>query len=192
MILNACHFLIVALWVILLFYWAIAALSVKSGFRGTVSGKPLAMRAALFSAIVLTFELARRSPELHVLQLAVFRSVLLAIAGAAIVTAGAILAFTARAAIGRNWGTPGTQRTDTQLVTSGPYGFVRHPIYSGVLLMMIGTAIAMVPLWWIIVAAAGFYFFYSARAEERFMAERFPDEYPVYRSRTKMFLPFVL
>jgi protein-S-isoprenylcysteine O-methyltransferase Ste14 len=115
----------------------------------------------------------------------------MAISGAIIATAGAILAFTARAAIGRNWGPPASRRTDTELITSGPYAFVRHPIYSGILLMIIGTAVGIVPTWWLVAAAAGFYFFYSARAEERFMAERFPDTYPAYRARTKMLLPFL-
>jgi protein-S-isoprenylcysteine O-methyltransferase Ste14 len=191
-ILDVCHGLIVLLWAIFLLYWAIAALFVKSGFRQTLSGRSLLFRFVLILAILLTVELVRRSPELRELHLDVLRSVPLAIAGAVITAAGAILSFTARAAIGRNWGTPGTQRTDTELVTSGPYRLVRHPIYSGVLLMLIGTALAMIPLWWLVAAAAGVYFLYSARAEERFMTERFPDQYPAYRSRTKMLLPFVL
>jgi protein-S-isoprenylcysteine O-methyltransferase Ste14 len=58
--------------------------------------------------------------------------------------------------------------------------------------MMIGTALAMIPIWWLVAAAAGVYFFYSARSEERYMTERFPGDYPAYRSRTKMLLPFVL
>jgi protein-S-isoprenylcysteine O-methyltransferase Ste14 len=191
-ILDACHGLIVAFWAIFLVYWAVAALFVKSGFRRTLSGRSLLFRLVLILAIVLTVELVRRSPELRALHLAVLRSVPLAIIGAVITAAGAVLAFTARAAIGRNWGTPGTQRTDTHLVTTGPYRFVRHPIYSGVLLMMIGTALAMIPIWWLVAAAAGVYFFYSARSEERYMTERFPGDYPAYRSRTKMLFPFVL
>ena len=95
-------------------------------------------------------------------------------------------------AIGRNWAPPATCRTDTELVTSGPYALVRHPIYGGILLMMVGTAIGLIPTWWLVAAAAGIYFFYSARAEERFMTERFPDSYPAYRARTKMLIPLLI
>lgn len=84
------------------------------------------------------------------------------------------------------------RKIDTDLVTSGPYRLIRHPIYSGVLLMIIGTAVGITPLWWLVAAAAGFYFVHSARAEERYMAERFPDTYAAYRARTKMLLPFLL
>lgn len=55
---------------------------------------------------------------------------------------------------------------------------------------MIGTAIGLLPTWWL-VAAAGTYFVVSARAEEKFMAERFPDTYPAYRARTQMLMPFL-
>ena len=74
---------------------------------------------------------------------------------------------------------------------TGPYAFIRHPIYGGVLLMMVGTALGFAPVWWLAAGAAGIYFFYSARAEERFMGERFPDSYPAYRARTKMLIPFL-
>ncbi len=192
MILALFHWWIVGLWVVFLFYWAIAAMFVKPGTDRTAFRRGMMMRLGLFLMIVVLISLARRSPDLRALQIAEFRSVNLAIAGAVIATAGAILAFTARAAIGRNWGSPGMRKTDTDLVTSGPYSLVRHPIYSGVLLMMIGTAVGITPVWWLVAAAAGFYFVYSARAEERHMSERFPDTYPAYRARTKMLLPFLL
>jgi protein-S-isoprenylcysteine O-methyltransferase Ste14 len=83
------------------------------------------------------------------------------------------------------------QRIDTDLITRGPYGLVRHPIYAGILLMMIGTAIGLIFAWWLVAAAAGVYFVYSARSEERYMCERFPDAYPAYRARTKMLVPFL-
>jgi protein-S-isoprenylcysteine O-methyltransferase Ste14 len=136
--------------------------------------------------------LVRRSPQLLELQLDELGSLPMALAGAAIATAGAALAFSARAVLGRNWGTPGSRKADSELVTRGPYGLVRHPIYGGILLMMIGTAIGMIATWWVIVAAASAYFFYSARREERLMTERFPDLYPAYRARTRMLLPFIL
>jgi protein-S-isoprenylcysteine O-methyltransferase Ste14 len=76
-------------------------------------------------------------------------------------------------------------------VTSGPYRLVRHPIYSGILVAGLGTALALSWWWLIAVALAGVYFLYSARIEERFMTDRFPDDYPGYRSSTKMLVPFI-
>ena len=191
-ILDLCHLWIAGLWVVMLAYWAIAAFFTKRTADGGLDRNGLLMRFGIAAAVIAAVILARRSPELSALQEAELRSVPMALAGALVATAGAALAFTARAAIGRNWGTPGSRKADSDLVTNGPYGLVRHPIYGGVLLMMIGTAIGQLPTWWAIVAAGGAFFIYSARREERLMTERFPDAYPAYRKRTKMLIPFLL
>ena len=84
-----------------------------------------------------------------------------------------------------------TRKQDPELVTSGPYRLVRHPIYTGILVAGIGTAVALSWSWLIAVALAGVYFIYSAIVEERYLAEQFPDTYPAYRRSTKMLLPFI-
>ena len=84
-----------------------------------------------------------------------------------------------------------TQKDEPELVTSGPYHLVRHPIYSGILAAGIGTAVALSWLWLTAVALAGIYFLYSATVEERYMTEQFPDSYPVYRRSTKMLVLFI-
>ena len=87
---------------------------------------------------------------------------------------------------------PMSQKTDAELVTNGPYRFIRNPIYSGIILAMIGTTIA-VSLYWLIAAVlAGAYFIYSATVEARDMAARFPDTYPEYKRSTKMLIPFIV
>jgi len=93
--------------------------------------------------------------------------------------------------IGRNWGTPMSQKDDPELVTSGPYGLVRHPIYSGLLIAGVGTAVALSWAGLMAVALAGVYFVYSATVEERNLTEQFPDTYPLYRRSTKMLVPFL-
>ena len=85
-----------------------------------------------------------------------------------------------------------TQKNDPELVTSGPYRFVRHPIYSGLLLAIVGTALATNLSLLIAAAVLGIYFAYSARVEERLLTTSFPVAYPGYRARTKMLIPFVL
>ena len=111
--------------------------------------------------------------------------------GLILFVAGLGFAIWARANIGRNWGTPMTQKEDPELVTRGPYHLVRHPIYSGILVAGIGTAVALSWLWLTVVALTGIYFVYSATVEERYMIQQFPDTYPAYRRSTKMLVPFV-
>jgi len=86
---------------------------------------------------------------------------------------------------------PMSVKESPELVTSGPYRSVRHPIYSGILLAMFGSALATGVTWLIAFVFFGIYFVISSRAEERLMARQFPEDYPVYRARTKAMIPFV-
>ncbi len=164
-------------------YWIVAAFSMK---RGRVPwSRELSIRAVIVVIVIL---LAR---------LGVFRAhglnkdLWLAGAGLVLFALGLGFAIWARVHIGRNWGTPMTQKNDPELVTSGPYHLVRHPIYSGILVAGIGTAVALSWLWLVAVVLAGVYFLYSATVEERYMTEQFPDSYPAYKSSTKMLVPFI-
>jgi protein-S-isoprenylcysteine O-methyltransferase Ste14 len=105
---------------------------------------------------------------------------------------GFAFAFWARAHIGRNWGVPMSLREGHELVTSGPYRYVRHPIYSGIMLAMIGTALAIDMLWFALFVIYFGFFVVSARVEEKTMTAQFPEAYPAYQRRTKMLIPFVL
>ena len=73
--------------------------------------------------------------------------------------------------------------------SAGPYGRIRHPIYSGIILGMAGTAIAVSPYWLTAVAILGAYFLVSAVIEERTMAKLFPRGLPPYKRATKMLIP---
>ena len=85
-----------------------------------------------------------------------------------------------------------TQRVEPELVTSGPYRFVRHPIYSGLLLALIGTALATNFLGLAIAVILGAYFYYAATVEERNLVVTFPTAYPAYREHTKKLIPYLL
>ena len=112
--------------------------------------------------------------------------------GLAVFLLGLALAVWARIYLGRNRGMPMSQKVDPELVTTGPYRRIRHPIYSGIILAMIGTTIAVSLFWLVAVAVLGAYFLYSAVMEERFMAGRFPNSYPEYKRSSKMLIPFIL
>jgi protein-S-isoprenylcysteine O-methyltransferase Ste14 len=112
-------------------------------------------------------------------------------AGLVLFALGLGLAIWARAHIGRNWGVPMTQKDEPELVTSGPYRLVRHPIYSGFIAAGLGTAVALSWFWLVPTLLLGTYFVYAATVEERFLTREFPDSYPQYRRTTKMLVPFV-
>ena len=97
----------------------------------------------------------------------------------------------ARLHIGRNGGTPMSQKDEPELVTSGPYHLVRHPIYSGILVAGAGTSVALSWMWLVAVVLAGIYFIYSATVEERQLTKQFPDTYSAYKRSTKMLVPCI-
>ncbi|MGC8518437.1 MAG: methyltransferase family protein [Steroidobacteraceae bacterium] len=111
--------------------------------------------------------------------------------GAVLVAFGLGFAVWARLHLGRNWGMPMSLRAGHELVTSGPYAYVRHPIYTGILLALLGSTIALDPVWGWALALLFAYFLYSARTEERMMDEQFPEAYAAYKARTRMLIPFV-
>jgi protein-S-isoprenylcysteine O-methyltransferase Ste14 len=170
-------------WVAFWIYWLVAAFSMK---RGRVFwSRELGTRAVIFVLVILLIRVGAFRG--HGLNSNPGRAGL----GFVLFAAGLAFATWARIHIGRNWGTPMSQKDDPELVTSGPYSLVRHPIYTGILLASIGTAVALSWAWLIAVALAGVYFSYSAIVEERNLTEQFPDTYPAYRRSTKMILPFM-
>jgi protein-S-isoprenylcysteine O-methyltransferase Ste14 len=165
-------------------YWLVAAFSMK---RGRVPwSRELGIRAVIAVAVILLIRLGAFRG--HGLNTDPWRAGL----GLVFFALGLGFAIWARVHLGRNWGSPMTQKDEPELVTSGPYHLVRHPIYSGILVAGVGTALALSWQWLIAVALAGIYFVYSAAVEERYMTEQFPDTYPVYKRSTKMFVPLVL
>jgi protein-S-isoprenylcysteine O-methyltransferase Ste14 len=169
-------------WILFWVYWLVSAFAVKEG-RGSRRRIPLNGLTAL--SVVLVVRVFRGG------SLAVHSPVLGAI-GAVVFAAGIAVAIWARVHLGRNWGLPMTQKAEPELVTSGPYRFVRHPIYSGLLAGVLGTALATNLIGLIIVAVLGGYFYYSASVEEKNLTMTFPTAYPAYQASTKMLIPFVL
>lgn len=170
-------------WIVFWIYWLASALGAKQNVGGRRRRVSLAGLTAL--AVALLVRVLRGG------SLAVHSPVVGAI-GAVLVVAGLAVAIWARIHLGRNWGMPMTQKAEPELVTSGPYRFVRHPIYSGLLLAVLGTALATNLIGVLIGAILGAYFYYSATVEETNLTATFPTAYPAYRAATKMLIPFVL
>jgi protein-S-isoprenylcysteine O-methyltransferase len=107
--------------------------------------------------------------------------------------AGLALTIWSRLALGRNWSASVTYREGHALILKGPYRYVRHPIYTGLISMISGTAIVVGSvggLIAIVVFILGTW--WKLKKEEALMTQYFPDEYQHYKSRTKALIPFVL
>jgi protein-S-isoprenylcysteine O-methyltransferase Ste14 len=171
-------------WIVFVVVWVISAASAKRSVKGNFFRFAPARVAIVFAC------LAAFRHSGHGLREGITNPEF-ALTGLVLCTVGIGLAFWARFHIGRNWGAPMSLKKDPELVTSGPYTFIRHPIYTGVLTALIGTAIVEGYAWFIAVAVAFVYFIYSAITEEKNMTAQFPEAYPAYRQRSKMLIPFV-
>jgi len=190
------HSLIVGLWIAFVAYWGIAAIDTKRSL-GTRTwwrdGGPRSGIALVTVLILLALRIPAVSRAARVVSpFAAGDGVLADAVGVALCALGMGFAVWARIHLGRNWGLPMSRKANPELVTTGPYALVRHPIYTGWLLAMLGSAVAETAVWLLPLILCGGYFLHSARREERFMAERFPQDYPAYRRRTKMLVPFLL
>lgn len=174
------HIAVLIPWGIFAAVWLIGAIDAKPGTRRP-GRSPTLLVVAVFGLL--------RVLKVNALPI---HAVAVQAAGLALVSLGLAVAIWARFYLGRNWGMPMTSKDDPELVTSGPYRFVRHPIYSGILLAALGSALAANLFWLIAAGVLAVYFSYSAVAEERLMSSSFPAVYPGYRARTKMLIPFVL
>lgn len=170
-------------WAVFWIYWLVASLGAKAGRTRWTQFAGIRVAVVLIVLLLLRLRVLKghavtSDPWLKGIGLALF-------------LLGLALAVWARIYIGRNWGMPMSEKADPELVTTGPYRKVRHPIYSGIILAMTGTAMAVSLYWLIAVAVLGAYFIYSAVMEERRMAELFPAAYPDYKRSTRMLIPFV-
>jgi protein-S-isoprenylcysteine O-methyltransferase Ste14 len=171
-------------WLVFWIYWIAASVGVKAGrtrwarFAGARVAIIIIVLLLLRLKVLTGHQAATADPWLQGIGLVIF-------------LLGLALAVWARIYIGRNWGMPMSEKADPELVTTGPYSVIRHPIYSGIILAMAGTAVAVSFYWLIAVALLGAYFLYSAVVEERYMTGLFPDVYPRYKQSTKMLIPYI-
>jgi protein-S-isoprenylcysteine O-methyltransferase Ste14 len=103
------------------------------------------------------------------------------------------LAYAATRYLGKQWRYEAALSEDHNLITTGPYRWLRHPIYASMLGMLVATLLAWT--WWPMLIASLVFFAVGTeirvRAEERLLAGRFPAEYAAYRKRTRAYIPFV-
>ena len=179
------QWIIPALWLLFAVYWAVSAIGAKRSLGTSAWWKQGLLRGGIVVLTLAAIHFAGAGPALRAAQAYQAHSVLLGAVGSA-------LAVFARVYLGPNWGMPMSRKEEPELVTGGPYAFVRHPIYSGIILAMLGSAIGESVIWALPLVLFAPYFLYSARREEELMREQFPAQYPDYMRRTKMIVPLVL
>lgn len=175
--------MLAGLWIAFYIYWLISAFRAKKNIRVNRSHH-LIRSIAIIILIILIFKIHK----LHQLATLTFAPPLV---GLIITACGLGFAVWARIYLGRNWGVPMSIKENPELITSGPYRFVRHPIYSGILLAIFGTALASAAIWFLLCIILGIYFSYSATQEEKNLTKLFPEQYPEYKKKTKKLIPFV-
>jgi protein-S-isoprenylcysteine O-methyltransferase Ste14 len=178
-------------WAVFFAYWLIAAFGVK---RTIEASGGWVWRLAVVAAAVIV--ITRREQSGHWWSPSAVwweYSTPVGVVGAIIVALGLATALWARRSLGGNWSGLVALKENHELVERGPYRYVRHPIYSGILLMVLGTAIVSGRASWFLAFFAVFIgVSVKARAEERLLTKHFPEAYPSYRRRVKALIPFII
>ena len=113
--------------------------------------------------------------------------------GAAVTVAGLLFAVWAREHLGTNWSRSVTIKQGHELITTGPYAVVRHPIYTGILTGFLGMAIAISQVRGFIVFVLIFLVFWlKLRMEEEWMRSQFGETYATYARKTAALVPYLL
>lgn len=180
-------------WLVVLGYWLWAARSAKR----TEQQEPFAKRLLAYWLPLLIAALLLGSGDWfgHSLLREQFvpHTMLVYSIGLGLAIFGALLAIVSRVLLGRNWSATVQLKQDHDLITGGPYRLVRHPIYTGLLLLFLGNAV-MVGDWRGLLAVAIVFvsFWRKLRLEEAWLTQHFGEPYRLYQARTKALIPAVL
>ena len=179
------------LWSIWVVVWMLWALRTKKTQQREGAASQILRLALLGSSVYLIFFAGNLRGWLHARVLPYHPW--MGWAGVAITALGFALTIWSRFLLGSNWSSTVTIKVAHELIRTGPYRWVRHPIYSGKILAMVGTAIALdrwrgvaaVVLIWIAFAI-------KRRKEEQFMRQTFGEQYTEYSKGTGAIFPLLL
>jgi protein-S-isoprenylcysteine O-methyltransferase Ste14 len=177
-------------WIAFLLYWRIKAFNTKTTQRIEPAASRILRALALLIVIVL---LSTTRIPLPWLYRQLWPSGIWPFCvGAAVTVVGLLFAVWARRLLGENWSSSVTIKQGHELITTGPYAFVRHPIYTGILTGFLGTAIALSQ----VRGAVGFLLIFlvllaKLRIEEEWMRSQFGETYTTYAHRTAALMPYL-
>ena len=180
------------MWGVWALYWLIASINVKISVRKESVASRMSHLVPIAIAVALLFGWPRLQRPDIAAQLAPAAAWLFR-AGAVLTASGLLFAVWARVHLGRNWSATVTIKEQHELIADGPYRFVRHPIYTGLLVAVIGTAVARADWRGILAAAIVFWALWrKLTIEERWLGQEFGAAYADYRSRVAALVPFIL
>jgi protein-S-isoprenylcysteine O-methyltransferase Ste14 len=179
------------IWIAFIVYWQIRSLHTKTTQRLEPAASRL-LRVLVFLVVILILSLPRI--PLPWLYRPLWPAGLLPFwLGAAIAVAGLLFAVWARQHLGANWSRSVTIKQDHELITSGPYALVRHPIYTGTLAGFVGMAIAISQVRGVIACILIFLILWAKlRMEEQWMRSQFGQTYAAYAHKTAALVPYLL
>jgi protein-S-isoprenylcysteine O-methyltransferase Ste14 len=180
-----------AVWILFFIYWQIKAANAKTTQRLEPAASRI-LRVFVFVIAIALLSITRI--PLPWLYLQLWPTGLWSFwLGAAITIAGLLFAIWARVHLGRNWSRSVTIKQDHELITTGPYGVVRHPIYTGILTGFLGMAIAMSQVRGFIVFVLIFLVLWiKLSIEEQWMRSQFGETYATYAHKTAALVPYLL
>jgi protein-S-isoprenylcysteine O-methyltransferase Ste14 len=175
------------LWAIFVLYWLFSAFKRKK----TKQREDPLQRLLYVIPLVLSFYLLRDYPVWSWLYTRFVPDTVTAQwIAVALTAAGVGIAIWARWHLGSNWSGVVTLKEGHELIRTGPYRAIRHPIYTGILLAILGTAVAIGEFRGLValgIAWTSFYF--KARREESFLVQEFGPRFTEHQQHTGMFLP---
>ena len=184
------QFFFPAVWITFLIYWQIKAANTKNTQRLEPAGSRILRALTILVAIVLLSTTWIPLPWLYrPLWRAGFWPFWL---GAALTVGGLLFAVWAREHLGRNWSRSVSIKQDHELITTGPYAVVRHPIYTGILTGFVGFAIDISEVRGFVVFVLFFLVFWAKLSkEEQWMRSQFGETYAKYVHRTAALVPYL-
>lgn len=184
------RYIIIACWMIFIIYWVASAFGTKAITEKQPVWSALAHRIPVGLAYwMLAFP--RWSPPLN--RMVVPHAGWLRLAGAAVCVYGLSFTIWARRTLAGNWSSDVTFKQGHELVKTGPYRIVRHPIYTGLLIMSLGAALEIGQLHcWLSIPIAALGFWIKLSQEEKLLQRHFPEEYPQYRKQVKALVPLLV
>jgi protein-S-isoprenylcysteine O-methyltransferase Ste14 len=178
-------------WGIFIVVWLLAAIFTKRTVYRESGAQRLRYMLPIVIGCYLLFRGSRLSYPFNV-RIIPHTDALL-VAAAILCICGVGFCFWARAILGRNWSGSVTLKENHELIVRGPYRLVRHPIYTGLLAMVVATAIQQGHIGGIIgLILISVSLWIKSSHEEEVMRKQFPDQYPAYRERVKRIIPFIL
>jgi len=172
-------------WVLI---WLLASFTTKrTRTRESLSSRLMYGIPIVFAALLLFSPALRRS---FLVTSLLPHSAALQWIGVALLALGVAFTFWARFHLGRNWSGQVVIKEQHELIRSGPYASVRHPIYTGLLLALFGTVLVVGEVRALLaLLLAAVHFYRKARREEGFMTQEFGEQYASYRQQTGMLIP---